>query len=271
MSFLNRRKRRAAVLGCGPAGLFAAHGLVSNGWEVRIFSRPGKSSLYGCQYLHAPIPGLTDEVEPRQVKYELVGTVEDYREKVYGLTSPNQFLVSPQSIEADHWAWDIRSAYEIAWDRYSPLVSEVPHIGPQQIISLSVGFDAVISSIPAFNLCYGDHQFRSIDVFAIGDAPALGVSSPVRVAGDEHIICDATKERGWYRNANVFGHTTTEWPGRKRPPIPGLVKVSKPTGTDCTCFQRGGGSTIPVLRVGRFGTWNKSVLSHTAYTEAANL
>lgn len=261
-------RKRVAVLGCGPAGLFAVHALVQNGHDVRVFSMKRKSQLFGCQYLHSPIPGLTDGTEPRQVKYELIGTVDDYREKVYGMASAN-VLVSPQTLEADHQAWDIRAAYDVAWEQYSGLITDTPGIGPQQLISIGAAHDWVVTSIPAPALCYQDHQFRSQDIYAIGEAPELGIKSPVEIAGDEHIICDATKERGWYRNARVFNHTTVEWPGRRRPPLPNVVKVSKPTGTDCDCFLTG--RHPQVLRVGRFGTWNKSVLSHTAYTQAAQI
>ncbi len=75
---------------------------------------PAKSALYGCQYLHAEIPGLS--LRSATVDYELRGTTEDYRRKVYGPES--DVRVSPEDLEGTHKAWDIRSAYSQLWTMY---------------------------------------------------------------------------------------------------------------------------------------------------------
>jgi hypothetical protein len=268
---------RAAVLGCGPAGLFAAHALIQNGWSVDIYARESRpSDLFGCQYLHAPIPGLTDYQDPVTVSYQLEGTAAGYAEKVYGGKSITE--VSVDMLLRNHMAWDIRSAYSNAWDRYGHLVQPL-EISPEvlglfhwsQALEPVVPMPAirmdqyhrVISSIPAPALCHAEHEFVTQDVWAMGDAPIRGQYVPYRPQ-DNTIICDGTEDRGWYRAANVYGYATMEWPIQSKPPLPGIARVSKPISTNCDCFPR-------IMRVGRYGQWRKGILSHTAYTQAAQI
>lgn len=150
------RSKRAVVLGCGPAGLFAAHALIQNGWGVEIYSNRKKSHMFGAQYLHAPIPGLTPEdAEPILIDYKLKGDVEGYRSKVYGV---NQVATSVELLGKQHEAWDIRAAYDRAWNLYGEQVNHAEispeFLGIQQFpavnpVVLQVQrFDLVVNSIP---------------------------------------------------------------------------------------------------------------------------
>lgn len=281
---LNERgPRRAAVLGCGPAGLFAAHGLKQAGWSVQIFSNKRKSHMYGAQYLHAPIPGLTpDDEEPQEINYQLQGTPDGYRDKVYGM-QPVQ--VSPQTLNQRHMSWDIRAAYDRAWELYGPLVHDVeidyqwmgigkfsdgPPDPTTEMLSLP-GLDLIVSTIPMTDLCYQDdeHLFHSTQIWAIGDAPDRGQWAPYRPELNT-VECNSSADVGWYRAANVRGHVTVEWPGKSRPPLPEVAPVYKPLYTDCNCY-RDGRYPVKFVPLGRYGSWTKSVLSHHAYTQAAQL
>jgi hypothetical protein len=246
--------KKIAVLGCGPSGLFAAHALIGMGHEVRIFSKKRKSEMFGAQYLHAPIAGLTDGMIPIELEYKLIGTVEGYREKVYGR---QQVQVSPEALEESHQAWDIREAYGRAWNLYADLITNVPDIGPALLGRTPV--DLIVSSLPAKAICKDmEHRFSSQEVWAIGDAPERGIFNPISVASGGQVILNGERDTGWYRTSNVFFHGTTEWPGGRKPPIEGVAKVEKPISTDCNCHPN-------VLRVGRYGRWTKGVLSHEAY------
>ena len=280
--------KQAAVLGCGPAGLFATHGLLEAGWGVSIFSKKRKSHLYGAQYLHAPIPDLTPEREtPHAIRYQLVGDADGYREKVYGAMPVK---VSPEALNMKHPGWDLRAAYDAAWDRYGDSVVHEEQIdssylgvsvwngGPPSLSASRLDtsrFDLVVSTIPLPYLCYrsGDCQFHSAEVWALGDAPDRGQRVAYRPE-PYTVECNGSRDTGWYRAANVFDHVTMEWPGRSKPPLPGVASVTKPIYTSCVCFRGPDSRRAQGFRfvpLGRYGTWTKSVLTHHAYTQAVEL
>lgn len=272
-----RKPKRAAVLGCGPAGLFAAHALMANGWAVSIYSKKRRSEMYGAQYLHKPIPGLS-VADPVEVQYKLVGGgTEDYRNKVYGDAA---VTTSVQDLTGVHLGWDIREAYYNAWERYFPIISDIEitpetmgvlnRNGPQSPIAIPIrDFRLIVNSIPLPRLCYRSHRFDSQKVWAIGDAPERGIYAPYRTKPNT-VECNASRDVGWYRASNVFGYTTVEWPGRTKPPLHGIAEVEKPIGTNCVCYQTDADWPFHFLNVGRYGTWTKGILSHHAYEWAAS-
>jgi hypothetical protein len=263
---------------------------VENGWKVSIFSKKRKSHLYGAQYLHAPIPGLTpDAEEPREIRYSLTGDVDGYREKVYGGIPVK---VSPEALNMTHSGWDIRAAYDAAWDRYESAIFDTGQFGPELLgmaswsgnvpdpapitpITYGGAYPLVVSTIPLPYLCYksGDCQFHSTEVWALGDAPDRGQHVAYRPEPNT-VECNGTRDVGWYRAANVFDHVTMEWPAKSKPPLPGVASVTKPIYTTCVCFRGPESKRAQGFRfvpLGRYGTWTKSVLTHHAYTQAAQL
>lgn len=261
--FLRRRQRNVAILGCGPAGLFAAHAFIEADWSVSIFSKKRRSEMFGAQYLHRPIPGLS--TGGKLLNYTLVGTPEDYAHKVYNGAVPSD-SVSPVFLQGEHEVWDIREAYFNAWDRYAARITHMP-IDSSSINALLLNFDLVISSVPAPVVCVSPerHQFMSQKVYAIGDAPERGIFCPVEV-DDMEVRCNGLPNPGWYRASNVFGYRSAEWPHESKPPIQEVAEVSKPIRTTCNCWNN-----KKFHRVGRYGTWTKGVLSHEAYNTARSL
>jgi hypothetical protein len=264
VSIFKRRPKTAAVLGCGPAGLLAASSLVHDGYAVRIFSKKRPSELFGTQYLHEWIPTIMSPKPEARVRYELRGTVDGYREKVYGSTP---VVVSPETLERDHDAWNIRGVYGALWEDWESSIEPVT-FSPEAVADLvkTGGFRRVVSSIPLPYVCQRreEHRFEKQNVWAAGDAPERDRWCPVDVAEESQIICDGTRDVGWYRHSKVFGYRSVEWPYRaeRKPPIAGLTLIEKPVSTTCDCFADS------IVRVGRYGKWTKSVLSHTAYWEA---
>lgn len=260
---LIRRKRPflVKILGAGPAGLFAAQAVYDMGGVVQIYARGERSQLYGAQYLHQAIPDLTTGPS-RMVDWILKGTVDDYRRKVYGEDS--DLAVSPAIFTMPHFAHDIRQTYDSAWDRFSPLIQQAD-IKPQTLAGIAQDqpADLIVWSIPLAPQCIGGHQFQVQSIWAQGDAPELGRYCAIDVP-PWTIAANGEEYPRWYRASNVFGYKTVEWPDGPKPPISGVVKVDKPIATNCTCWEQLG--RAPVVRVGRYGTWTKGELSHSAYT-----
>lgn len=250
---------RVAVLGCGPAGLMAAHAVAQLEHDVMVFSRKRKSPLFGAQYLHAPIPGITDRDDRITVEYMLRGSVEDYRRKVYGRMWDG--TVSPEDLSDDHAAWDIRSTYDRLWELYSEAIIDVD-IDPAGVKFLQDQHkpDLVINTIPLAQLCHEGHTFRAQQVTAAGDAPDIGIDvGAIYRCPPNTVICNGEESPSWYRISRIFGHTTVEWPMGINVPIPTASEVQKPTSHNCDCWPN-------ILKVGRYGSWTKGVLSHSAYT-----
>jgi hypothetical protein len=263
---------KVAILGCGPAGLFAAHAAVQAGHLVTIFSKPRKSYMRGAQYLHRPIPGLSGE--PFKVDYELWGTVEGYRSKVYGDMS--DILVSPESLVGRADAWDIREAYDAAWELYGDGINDWDATAPgawQEIADLERG-TVVISTIPATLLCHNlDHCFTSQKVWA-----TEGLKRPhemgfdgnsrdgVEYSRDNLVVCSGDPDDWWYRQSRIHGWENTEFPYDKKPNTTKVAvhEVTKPIATDCDCFPT-------IHRMGRYGAWKKGVLSDAAYYDTKEL
>jgi hypothetical protein len=247
---------KIAVLGCGPAGLMAAHAAAITGAQVACFSRgsgdsPIKSALYGAQYLHAPIPGF--EHQPNLVQYELDGDVDGYRTKVYGPRWDG--TVSPEELLQAHLAWDIRRTYDWLWDAYGPEVNVVD-LNIPKVHDLHVQFDLVINTIPLDALCMRGHTFGFTTIKAAGEAPEIGVQLPY-VCEDFIVKCNGEPDVSWYRISNVYGRKTVEWPDSVSPPFSHAV-VRKPTFNNCDCWP-------DMIKAGRYGSWTKGVLSHHAF------
>lgn len=273
-ALLRKRARRVAILGAGPAGVLAAQAAYERGYDPVIFSRPplgdragsvAKSDLHGCQYLHAPVPDPSFAGGPgKPVAYTLRGTAGDYRKKVYG-TDDTRIAVSPDEYgqAQPHMAWDLRHVYDKLWARWQPAMRPM-HITPEEVsITLRGGAWArVFSTVPAHAICYdGSHEFTEQAVWAMGQRE--GSQDFPFACPPFTVVCNGERDTGWYRMANVFGMTTVEWATLRKPPIRGVVQVNKPIRTSCTCHQGAG-----LVRLGRFGKWQKGVLVHTAYTEA---
>lgn len=275
--FMIRKSRKVAVLGAGPSGLLAAQAAYECGYDPIIFSRGpmanwedkvipetisvAKSELNGCQYLHTPGPLALGAGEGHPVDYLLEGTSEGYREKVYGADS--LVAVSPDEYGTGepHMAWDLRQTYDKLWYAWHTRM-RIMNLTPAVAMGLMRDdWAAVLVTVPAPSLCYqpAEHNFSAQTIWAMGQmtgGPKLPVECPPFT-----VVCNGTRDTGWYRKANVFGHTTVEW--SRKPPIKGAVMVQKPISTDCDCHLR----NLKVHRFGRFGQWKKGVLVHSAYDE----
>jgi len=265
MSLL-RQNKRVVVLGCGPAGLFAAHAAKSMGADVHIISKKRRSEMYGAQYLHSGIPGLTDDQRPGSVEYRLMGDLDDYLAKVYGEVIPERSAISKDKLVGVYPAWDIRRAYHQAFELYHPDIigepldsTSMPHIATEFRPAL------IISTIPAPTLCASPdlHAFDVRRIWAIGDAPERGIFTD-RWSDEPNVIWyNGEDSPAWYRYSLINGYAAAEWPEATKPPNPDVAPIDKPVATSCDCWMLS--PKYPVIRLGRYGAWNRHGHSHQAY------
>jgi hypothetical protein len=255
----------------------AAHAAALTGHDVHIYSKKRKSEMFGAQFLHAPIPGMTDTA-PVEIDYEWWGDYEGYRRKVYGELDVERVTgvkVSPEVFGGSVMAWNIRSTYDNLWQTYGEYVHDVVINAKWLADCLDSGdYDYVVSTIPAPIICFGADKpdghactFRGQTAYALGDAPERGMFVPAGMKQQKGVVvCNGLPAPRWYRSANVFGYATVEWPEGARPPLTGIAEITKPLTTNCNCHAREGGTML--LRLGRYGQWQKGVLTHHVFQQA---
>src|SRR5215831_5311869 len=130
------------VLGCGPAGLFAAQGVRQCGGNPVIISHKVKSEQYGAQFLHRPIRGLTSDAPISMIAGVTLGYEEGYARRVYG--DPKE-KTSWRRLKNWAYAWDLRAAYERAWQEFEADIADMK-VDAAQVGELSAQFPLVIST-----------------------------------------------------------------------------------------------------------------------------
>lgn len=239
---------QVTILGCGPAGLLAAHAAALEGYEPLIVSNKVKSRIGGAQFLHRPIPGIAEPIEAQLVLFQHRGTAEGYAKKVYNdvtrQTSWHDF--NPGT----HRVWNMRQAYDRLWESYERYIEDV-HITPEFIGGmLAASPRHIVSTIPAIVICPDPQAWDwvSQDVWILygEDLKTECGDMVILYSGDPHDI--------WYRQSSLFGWQGVEF----SEPVPGAVKISKPLETNWPGNPK-------VHQLGRYGRWQKKVLIHDGF------
>jgi hypothetical protein len=244
---------KVTILGCGPAGLLAAHAAKGAGHQVRILAtRRQMSDMPGAIYIHEPIPGVTDDEPEAHIKFEKLGTREGYALKLYGAADADCSWDSfPVGLRP---AWDMKRAYEGLWGAYSPYIEE-RLIDVQAMAALAEEDGCVISSIPPTAYCPSPHhRFKAKRVWIEREHRDI-----CEMLGDPCVIYNGQESDAYYRTSLLFGHGSTEH--ADLPHNRTVYEGFKPLYTNCDCHPG-------VLRVGRFGQWKRGVLVHEAYDRA---
>jgi hypothetical protein len=252
---------KVAVLGCGPAGLLAAHAAHERGAEVHIFSLKKRSPIGGAQYIHYPIPGITQDEPDSQVVYVKQGTRAGYATKVYG--DPHAPVSWDNYDEGSHPIWNMQRIYDQLWRRYEALVHPRP-IDGQTLGGLLDRFRWVFSTIPKHAICLHQqhHAFQQQPVWIDHFQPdAEGVN---KFQAANRIIYSGDGSTDWYRSSFLFGWKSYEFafePTMHKPFGDRFIKVEKPLYTDCDCW----GDHPGLVLLGRYGRWEKTALAHEAF------
>jgi hypothetical protein len=246
---------KVAVLGCGPAGLLAAHACARAGVDFDVISLKRQSPIGGAQFLHVPIPGITGDSGDGRVNFYKHGVKEVYASKVYG--DPEAPTSWDSYEEGDHEVWNMQAAYQQLWETYQGNIREAKVDHGFISSNLVWEYDKIFSTIPKTYLCFMNHDFRSQPVWIDMD--------PAEEIQDSAIIYSGLRSDEWYRASNIFGYSSLEYPDLT---VKGeaVRRISKPLSNNCTCWD-----STPMLHMfGRYGEWTKAPLIHDAYYGAIN-
>lgn len=240
---------KVAILGCGPAGLLAAHATALAGYEPVIFSKKVKSKLPGAMYLHCSIEALAGEVADHPVLYVKEGNKQMYAAKVYGdRYAPCSWDIFETGF---HRAWPMKDMYKRLWKMYSERIEDML-IDSVMLDDLPREFPLILSSIPAPVLCGYQESFHHFPAAKIWVKTKRG-------KGPNVIEYNGIPDVPWYRFSRLFGWESWEYGHEVADASTGV----KPLNTNCDCRPL-------ITRIGRFGHWKKGVLVHNAFEEAQN-
>lgn len=271
----SRIPRAIAILGSGPAGLLAALAAEQRGVTPFIYSDGTKSEMFGAMYLHEPIPGLTGDWMAPDFTISVVksGTRDGYAKNVYG--DPTAPCSWDDIVSGDTPAWDLRAAYDKLWEGFLPRIGQM-HLTGDNLGSILTHFPLVLCTVPARALCRGGHEFAGQDIW-IRHGPGRALLKDE--INDDNIMYyngyppDGSVEDmigfDWYRFSQINQYQAWEYssdPGESNTHHE-ISLGRKPLSTDCTCWQ----GYESFHRIGRFGKWQKGVLTHHAYKEAGDL
>lgn len=243
---------KVAILGCGPAGLLAAHAVARSGHEPVIFSRKVKSPINGAQFLHRPIQGATMDDEKFIVTFIKIGTEQGYKQRIYGL-DPDAVSSWGNYKDAEKvQAWPLVQTYDRLWNNYGHLIVDRV-LDPDSLQGIYDEFEVVISSVPRPVLNGGEILGSYVDVFILpGDSGGWTLR-------DNTVIYNGIENPAdfRYRASNIQGVSSAEYTVE----VPGSVRVRKPIK------WLGSNKHPEILKVGRYGRWDKSQLAHHAYSD----
>ncbi len=241
---------RVCIIGCGPAGLAAAHAAAGLGADIRILGPKVATPQRGPIMLHRPIPGINTGQPDGYVRQLVVGgSILDYRLKLYGDIN---ISISGDILDPGFHTWRVQETYEKMWSLYSSEIQD-RFVSPDEAVLEGLDYDLVVSTAPAPNLCLvpGRHEFRSVPI-------ALFAQTSYPRQPDNTVIYNAYPDVRWVRSSCIFGNEATEYKPEDVPRKPHLV-IHKPLSTTCDCHPR-------VFRTGRFGTWhNETWIDHAYY------
>lgn len=221
---------------------------------MAIFSDKKKSPWGGAQYLHREIPGVTAPTPDGYVRFIKVGTGRGYAQKVYG--RPDAKVSWDLFEEGIVPAWSMGKVYDTLWDRWEKQVTDF-RLSPAKAEAIVDEYDKVFCSIPLPVICRDEsHRFDRKDVVLVPDE-AVPVHNTV--------VYNGQPTENWYRSSSLFGVGWTEYAADAGPPpITGAREMGfKPISNTCDCHPS-------IVRIGRFGRWERDVLIHHAWEEVGD-
>jgi hypothetical protein len=243
---------KVCIIGCGPAGLAAAHAAAGLGADIKIIAPKIQTQQRGPVMLHRPIPGINTEQPDGYVRQIVVGgSILDYRLKLYGDVN---ISISGDILDPGFHTWRLDLAYDKMWLMYSGFIED-REVRPYEPDGLCSSYDLVVNTAPASALCMyrgRGHDFKSVPI-------ALYFVVSYMDQPDNTVIYNAYPDILWVRSSSIFGNKVTEYKPEDLGGLKPDLIIHKPLSTNCNCHPR-------VLRTGRFGKWhNETWIDHAYY------
>jgi hypothetical protein len=255
---------KIAVLGAGPSGMMAAHASSQYGHYVDILDwNPSQSRRNsGVYFLHDDCDLALDSHSFHQrvlgiggMTYNDIG--QAYGEKVYGKRVGKVSVLSA-IVEKEVRGYSAGQAINRLWDLYgNQIQNREIRRGMYDVEDLLGVYDKVISTIPAYVL-FPEKEFDSVATWI-----KVGIAPP----SEHFIFYNLNPHCPWYRCSGMFGVFVQEYG----------FDFSPPENWDDTQYQYrvvqkviGEGIVSPfknLLLTGRYGAWNKRILTHNVYEE----
>lgn len=253
---------KIAILGAGPSGMMAAHAASQCGHYVDIFDAdPDRSRRNsGVYFLHDDCDLLLDRVEIKQIVLGAKGRSPEqisdlYSLKVYGTSSISKKVSVLQARDTPIVVgYNSQQAITRLWDLYGKQVKTLKIENLNHALSLFETYEKVISTIPA-RILYPGKEYRSVGTWIkVGTAPA----------DEAFLFYNINPHCKWYRCSAMFGTFIQEYGiGFNPEPRPGYdyKQVIKVIGDGIRS------DVDNLFLTGRYGAWNKKMLTHDAYYE----
>jgi len=243
--------KSVAILGCGPAGMLAAHAAERVGWEPYIYSHKVKSRIPGSQYLHQPIPGATQQYPENTVQYMRMGNEQDYAMKVYGDPSrPTGW----EHYDKKYPSWNVPKMYDLLWNRFENRVNDCELGDFERVREIALGHDIVITTLPAQVLCHKqqEHKFDGVPYWIKElELNAIDVHRDV-------VVYNGLPFDRWYRWSILGGRHSIESCDPIFSDGEGVTAGTKAVWTTCDCWPT-------FIRAGRWAEWRHGVLLHHCF------
>lgn len=243
---------KVIVIGCGPAGLAAAHAAVGQGCGIRIIAPKAKTPQRGPLLIQRPIPGINTNHPDGTIHQRVIGgSILDYRYKLYGDINIG---INGDILRTEYHAWDHRMTYDILWNKYEHAIED-RKLTSGELTYMHGEADLVVSTANAMDLCFQQERFYRHHEFSRAVVSVTPLAEYPNQP-DNTIIFNAGDEYPWVRSSKVFGVEVTEWMLGTAPA--GAKDIAKPISTNCDCYPH-------ILRTGRFGAWHNETWVDTAY------
>jgi hypothetical protein len=248
---------KVIILGSGISGLFAAWACEQSGVNrnfIEIFSNDVKKpKAFGFQYLHDPCGielgshVLNEEILQKHVPIDACSSL--YSLKLYGSMNVYNSVTKLSSHSATSVIWNMNEAIDFLWNRYFHRINDMTIHDANELIELSKKYDLVFSTIPLDKLYHNlSFQYRQSYVIVLSTSNSKN-SVFYNVSPESHI----------YRSGTIFGEFFIESNVRLTY-CESSIEVKK-------VITKTSGINLPnnVHLIGRYGSWDKSVMAHDVY------